>query len=482
MARMKTLALPWQAWNLYPEKHDRLLTGTILLAILSLYLTLWVPLSGEEGNYTMAAMEMHHSGHWFTNLTLGDVYPRPPLMKFLVMCLSSLIGFKHVLLASRLITATATAATAALTYFLAKQLSDNKRYALWATALYFSWDLLMRRGWLAYTDPLFSFFILGSMAALWLACERKSNGLLLLGCICVALGFLTKEPRAYTFYGSLAVVLLWLHPNRRVLWQRPSLFIHSAVLAFPFLYSYFFNPGFIGQLIAQMGGTDQNTWGNYLYTVLWYAPASLVMNLLPTSAVCLWVIVRERKNMLHRSFSRIAHIAFWVCLINWLPCWLSWGHWPASRYYMPLFPLFGLLMAYIIFNAKTKVQNIAFLLVVLLLVFKYLTAPWLFTFIQNRFHNMSNMQSMSEQMINISKKQNRALYIQYATGIAPIQHVAHTVDVLRWPQAPVIYDRYATEKTYNVVTMTPRAEDHVIKKWPYHNFAWYLMCRGLACA
>ncbi|MDF1655622.1 MAG: phospholipid carrier-dependent glycosyltransferase [Coxiellaceae bacterium] len=479
---MKTIALPWKTWNLHPEKHDRLLLGYIILAAISLYLTLWVPLSGEEGNYTMAAMEMYHSGHWFTNLTLGDIYPRPPLMKFLVMCLASLIGFKHVLLASRLITATATVASAALTYFLAKQLSANQRYALWATAFYFSWDLLTRRGWLAYTDPLFSFFILGSFASLWLAVERKSNRLLLLGCICIALGFLTKEPRAYTFYGSLAAVLLWLHPNRRLLWQWRSLLIHTAVLAFPFLYSHFFSPGFIGQLIGQMGATDKNTWGHYLYTVLWYAPASLIMNLLPTSAVCLWVLLCKRKKILHQSFSSIAHIAFWVCLINWLPCWLSWGHWPAARYYTPLLPLIGMLMAYIIFNASQKIQHLSFLLIVLLLIFKYLTAPWLFTTIQNRFHNMNNMQNMTEQMIAISQKQNRVLYIQNATGIAPIQHVAHTVDVLRWPQAPIIYDRYATEKTYNVITMTPRAEDRLVKKWPYHNFAWYLMCHGAACA
>ncbi|MDF1796935.1 MAG: phospholipid carrier-dependent glycosyltransferase [Coxiellaceae bacterium] len=478
---MKAFALPWNTWNHRPETHDRLLLGYIILAAFSLYLTLWVPLSSEEGNYTMAAMEMYHSGHWFTNLTLGDVYPRPPLMKFLVMCLASLIGFKHVLLASRLVTATATAATALLTYALTKQLSDNKRYALWATALYFSWDLLIRRGWLAYSDPLFSFFILGSFASLWLACERKSNALLLVGCICVALGFLTKEPRAYTFYGSLAAVLLWLHPNRWILWQWRSLLMHTALLAFPFLYSYFFNPGFISHLIGQMGGTDQNTWGNYLYTVLWFAPASLVMNLLPASAICLWVIARERKKILHNAFSRIANIAFWVCLINWLPCWLSWGHWPVSRYYMPLFPLFGMLMAYIIFNAKQKIQNLTFLFIVLLLIFKYLTAPWLFSYIQNHFHNMNNMQNMTAQMINISKKQKRALYIQNATGIAPIQHVAHTVDIIRWPQAPIIYDRYATEKSYNVITMTPRPEDHLVKIWPYHNSSWYLMCHG-ACA
>ncbi len=479
---MASMALPWQIWKRHPENNDKLLVYIIFLSALSLYLTLWVPLSGEEGNYTMAAMEMYHSGHWFTNLTLGDIYPRPPLMKFLVMCIASLIGFKHVLLASRLLTATATAASTVVTYLLAKQLSNNQRFALWSTALYFGWDLLIRRGWLAYSDPLFAFFILSSMACLWLACEKQSFQLLLLGSLCVALGFLTKEPRAYTFYGSLGFVLLWLHPNRRLLWQWPSWLIHGALLAFPFAYSYFFNPGFLSALLKQMSSTDTNTWGNYLYTVLWFAPASLVKNLLPTSAICLWVIASKRKKILNQPFSRIAHIAFWACLINWLPCWLSWGHWPAARYYMPLYPFFGMLMAYVILQAKPKIQRFALLMVTLLLLFKLTTAPWLFSFIQNRFHNMDNMQHMSQQMMDISQQQGRALYIQNATGIANIQHVAHTIDVLQWPKAPIVYDKYAHEKTYNVITMMPRPEDHVIKKWPYHGFAWYLTCHGSACA
>lgn len=461
--------------------QQRWLLIYILIAAASLFLTLWVPISGEEGNYTMTAMEMKQSGHWFTNTILGIPYARPPLMKFLVMVIANVIGFKHVLIASRLLCVLATLGTAAMTYTLTQQLSSNKNYALWATAIYLSGDLLLRRGWLAYADPLFAFFIMGAFSAAWLAVNKRNYALLFLACCCVCLGFITKEPRVYTFYASLIFVLLLRHHNRGFLWSWPSLVMHTLTIAFPALYSYWFNPGYLTDILAQLGATDTNTWRGYLTDVLFYSPGMLIVHLMPISVIALWALIRQRHHLLNLEYSTIANVAFWVCLINWLPCWLSWGHWPAARYYMPTYPLFALAMGYVMLHVSKPLQRLGLIALSIFVTLKITTAPWLYTYLQNHFHNTNHMPAMAKAMLNISQQQHRPVYIQNKTAVAVQQQIAHTIDVMRWPQPVITDEALAHEKTYNVITIVPRSEDHIIKIWPYHHFNWYLSCHGPDC-
>ncbi len=115
------------------------------------------------------------------------------------------------------------------------------------------------------------------------------------------------------------------------------------------------------------------------------------------------------------------------------------------------------------------------------IILKAATAPWLYTYLQNHFHNTNRMPKMAKTMSAISQQQHRHLYIQHDTAVAVQQQIAHTIDIMRWPQ-PVIHDEaLAHETTYNVITIVPRHEDHIIKVWPYHHFNWYLSCHGPKC-
>lgn len=474
---------PWQ-WLLDPKNRCLIFKALAIIGMISLYLTLWVPISDEEGNYTINAMEMAQSGHFWNNTIAGSFYPRPPLMKFLVMCVARVIGFKHVLIASRLVSATATVGIAWLTFFFTRALSKNREWAWLCTAIYLSGDCLMRRGWLAYADPTYSFFVMASMVSLWWAVQTKQYRWLLIGCIGVFCAFISKDLRAFTFYGSLGLILLIRHPNRWFLLRPMSWVFHLALIASPFIWAHFTVPAYLSSMVLDLRQPFSNTWPNYLFDVFWYSPVMLIVRLLPISVLALWAVIKQwganRHELEQHSLYNIVIIALITALINWIPLWLSWGAWPAARYIMPVYPFFAISMAAVIISTTEKRKTWAVILLCLFMLAKWLTAPWLWTWIQNKFHHGLQLKPIATQSLKIVGE--KPLYIS-GIGGAYMEQMAHTINVIRWPEPTIKNDSLATERTYYVLRRHVQAGDKLIHQWRQPQSDWQisLVCRGIHC-
>src|SRR3954452_11701222 len=80
-------------------------------AAVSLFTTIMLPYIGEEAVYTITSLEMRLNHDFFVTTLYGNSYGRPPLLNWLIMPLAETLGWEHMLLASRVVTATATVVT-----------------------------------------------------------------------------------------------------------------------------------------------------------------------------------------------------------------------------------------------------------------------------------------------------------------------------------------------------------------------------------
>ena len=136
-------------------------------AALSFATTLMLPYVGEEAVYTITSLEMRLNHDFFVTTLYANNYGRPPLVNWLIIPLAEVLGWNHMLLASRLVTATATVATGLVVAWLARNITRNHGFAAFAALVYLSGDVLFYRGWLAYADSLFTLFVFGAIASLW---------------------------------------------------------------------------------------------------------------------------------------------------------------------------------------------------------------------------------------------------------------------------------------------------------------------------
>src|SRR3974390_3167835 len=119
-------------------------------AALSLATTLTLPYVGEEAVYTITSLEMRLNQDFFVTTLYGTNYGRPPMLNWLIIPLTELVGWDHMLLASRATAAAATTATGFVLAWLTLNLTRNRDLAAFAAAVFLSGDALFYRGWLAY--------------------------------------------------------------------------------------------------------------------------------------------------------------------------------------------------------------------------------------------------------------------------------------------------------------------------------------------
>jgi 4-amino-4-deoxy-L-arabinose transferase-like glycosyltransferase len=345
---------PTTAWKLF------------WLAAASFIPFLFLQYEGEEPFFTIIAQEMWASRD-FTHIThLGNEYPRPGLFPWLIIALSTVLGWDNVLIAARAIAVTSTILTGLTIAWLTTRIFKDRLMAAFAAAIFLSGDVLLYRGWLAYSDPVFALFTFGAMACLWVATQERRNDLLALAALALVGAFLSKVPTTYVFYGTLGLVLLWKHENRLFLFRPVSLAVHAVAVAFPLLWSY----GIVGNsyfdaAISNLLFTTLHppSWREYLTDFIAF-PFSVTMHLLPASAVAIYAIYSRRFELSQRN--RSIDIAIWTALLNLIPYWLS--PYGSTRYLLPTFPFFALVMAYVIVlsgkflsntMAKLLVANIA---------------------------------------------------------------------------------------------------------------------------
>ena len=185
------------------RKPQNLTEWLLLLGALSFIPTLFFYLVGEEGIYTITSMEMWLNQTWLKQTTYGLDNGRPPLVNWLIVPVAQLMGWAHVVAAARLTSVLATLGMVATVYGLSRRLTQDKAFALFAAlACLCLADLLLYRGWLTYTDPVFAFFTFAAIACLWIATLEKRLGLLLLSVIFISAAMLAKAFTAYIFFGT----------------------------------------------------------------------------------------------------------------------------------------------------------------------------------------------------------------------------------------------------------------------------------------
>jgi 4-amino-4-deoxy-L-arabinose transferase-like glycosyltransferase len=326
------------------------------LAAASFTPMLFLQYEGEEPFFTIIAQEMWASRD-FTHIThLGNEYPRPGLFPWLIIALTTGLGWENILIAARVIAVTSTILTGLTIAWLAIRISKDRLTAAFAAAIFLSGDVLLYRGWLAYSDPVFALFTFGAMACLWVATEERRNGLLVLAALALVGAFLSKVPTTYVFYGTLGLVLLWRHENRFFLFRPVSLAIHAAAIAFPLVWSY----GIVGNSYfdAAIGNLLFTTlhppsWGEYVTDFITF-PFSVAMHLLPASALAIYAIYSRQFELSQRH--RSIDIAIWTALLSLIPYWLS--PYGSTRYLLPTFPFFALVMAHCIVRSEKSLSNV----------------------------------------------------------------------------------------------------------------------------
>jgi 4-amino-4-deoxy-L-arabinose transferase-like glycosyltransferase len=315
---------------------------------------------GEEAVYTIIAQEMAASGEYLSTTLYGQSYGRPGLYSLAILLLSRALGEQYILIAARLITASATLLTALTLAWLIRRIFKDPLFAAFAAAVFLSGDVLLRRGWLAYSDPMFAFFVFGAMACLWVAVEEKRYLFLVLAALGLIGSFLTKVPTGFLYYGILLVVLLWRHPNRAFVFTGWSIFIHLCAIAFPLFWNYGIAAGSVFQTVSEQALLGVRVSGahglTYFVERFCSYPLRQIWHLMPISAIvlyCLWS--RRLPDASLRQNSLI--IAAATAVINLLPYWLF----PASRtrYILPIYPLLALCMSYVVLHSGRFVSDLS---------------------------------------------------------------------------------------------------------------------------
>ena len=452
----------------------RLLWALYAAAALSFATTLTLPYIGEEGIYTITAMEMKFRGQFFVNTLYGTNHGQPPLLNWLVIPLADVLGWEHVLVASRLVAACATIAAGLVLAWLVVSLTDDPRFAAFAALVYLTSDALVYHGWVAYTYPLFAFFTFTAIASLWVASARRSIALVWVAVAAISCAALTKGQSAYLFYVVAAVVLLYRRDLRDFL-LRPAVVLPHIAAAGLYVVWHGHLIGDARQsmdlsaLLQKVEGFDLL---DYLHQ-LWWFPLDTALRFVPASGLAVYFAWRKEPGASGRTLALPVAIGAWIAALNYLPYWF----WPntGSRYVMPLYPLAALLFAYALWRQSAARMRVAVNCLIAVIVFKYVAALWIFPLYQREYRGDHRAGAAEIEAIT----RGHALYATdvSATGLS----VAAYIDAGRFPQQPLQWPPREWDSGFVLSHETNPGHGRVYREFRFGSRALYLLCRGVAC-
>ena len=331
----------------------------ILGGVLATYVfSLFHAYVGEEANYTIMSMEMWQRQIFRSVVALGGVGGRPPLYNWLMIPVARLVGWSQVLLAARLVTLGATLGTALTLGWWARSLWPGVGAGKLAGLLYLvTADVLFYRGWLAYADPLFAFFMVLSAYLLWSAVQRRNLFWLVLSLWVIFASYLTKVMTAYAYYGGIWLVLSSQRSGREFLWSRRALGIYVLGLLPMGLWL-----GVVGhqdtlQVTGQLDDVsnkllsldDLSAW----FLKLGEFPLSILAGLLPSSLWALWGMTAQRRQGI--PWPMPVKLLSGMALLNFLPYWVA--PYSAPRYVLPEYGLVVLVATYYLTHEPVLFQS-----------------------------------------------------------------------------------------------------------------------------
>jgi 4-amino-4-deoxy-L-arabinose transferase-like glycosyltransferase len=386
---------------------------------------------GEEPIYPIVAQEMWARHEYVVATLYGRNFGRPGLYAWLIGGLSSAIGWDHVLIAARLITIASTILMGLTLAWLVRRIFKDQFFAAFTAAVFLSGDVLLYRGWLAYADPFFSLLVFAAMAFLWVAVEERRAEFLLLAALALVGSFLAKAVTGFAFYGAVGLVLLWRHPNRWFLFHPWSFVVHGAALASPFIWNFWIAHQAVFDEMSRQTlyyfTEHRPTLLVYLMGLLRY-PIRTFWYLLPISGVVVHCLVR-RKFPPRSLFDGPIAIAIWSLIINLLP-YLAAPE-GSTRYLMPLYPLFALVMAYIVIRSGEAMARLSARLLMAVAAVAYISALVGFPLYE---HYIRGSYSATAKTI-LAQAKGQPLYTidDGALGLS----VAANINTLRAPEPPI---------------------------------------------
>lgn len=429
---------------------------------------------GEEGIFTIYSIEMWQRQQFSSVVGYGQVGGRPPLYNWLMISVANLIGWEHVLIAARMVTLAATLGTASVTAWLAHQLWRSREIGAVAGLFYLTLaDVLLYRGWLAYADPLFAFFIMLASASLWVACIRQENWLLVAASLAAFAAFLTKAITVYAFVGVVWLVLLRDTEYRRFLLRWQAGVFYLGGLALPLIWMKIVGSHDAGQgqgLLHDV--TAKVVMPNlYEYVVRLVAyPAEMFLRLMPASLLIGYFVLRHHSLM--RQMPLSVQLALWAALLNFLPYWLA----PQGgvRYILPIYPFVALGAAYLAtrpeapFSLHRWVKGMLGV-GMLLLIFG-------FPYYQSHYRGENYYQTARD----ILEKYGGCTLYSYNTSAAGLSVTAY-IDTMRLGQPALTFPPQDFRDGI-VLAVEPRAvAGQVLQEYRLGGDVLYLICRGAAC-
>lgn len=449
-------------------KNTLVLKTLVIFSALSFLTTLNLPYQGEEGVYTLTSLEMWFNHEWLNPTQYGMSYLRPPFLNWLIIPLASFLGWEQMLLASRLISATSTLITTALLFWSTNTLFRSKFLAWLAAALFLSGDLLLRRGWLAYADPLFSLWIFSAIVCSLMALEKRNAVFLIFSSLSICAAFLTKAMTAYLFYAITLFVLYWKHPNRRVLLSPASLVAHLFAFSFPFLWDNFLSHASHSQSMINDVLNKLSLIEILNYTIkLVVFPLDALFRFFPASAIVIYFFIIEKKwkhidhipNFSSKSqdHSLLFSILVWIVILNFLPYWLA----PKAhvRYLLPLYPLVAIILAYLIHQWGEKAIKPTVYLLSCVLVFKYILGLWGYDFLEKKIRG--NYLNTAEAILTKTGDLPLCAADDTAIGLSVIANL----NILRLPKEPIRACQNTISNT-NAISNLPISKEYLLVEKP----------------
>lgn len=466
--------------KLSPEEKQYWLLFAI--AALSFLPTLTFYYVGEEAIFPIISQEMWERDVWLKQYLFGGDIQHNPLFNWLIMPLSALVGWQHVLTVTRVLTIFSTLITALTLAWAAGRLFQDKTYGIFAALGYITMiDVLLYHGWLGYVDPNYSMFLFAAIATLWVAAREQRFQLFALSCVLLTCAFLSKALTSYIFFGVALFVLLFNAQQRRFLLHWRTLPVLLLTYAGPLIWFASIPEGMAQgkRMFNELTDKFANPpFIEYVGRLLGF-PIDVLIWLGPLTLLAIYLLLRKRYRRETSATNQLLfYSACWILLLNILPYWIS----PRGlmRYLMPMFPLFALVATRIIWQSGEAALILARKWIIAALVLKFAAALFIFPYYQNHYRG-ANYAEAARDIVSITKGYTLYSFTPSAYGLSVagyINQLLYPQQSLRWPPGQW-QDGFMVAQT-EVYVLTDK--DKIFKEYILAADKLYLLCRGSACA
>lgn len=460
---------------MHTKNFSNIIKWLFILAIASFFFSLFFPYIGEEGVYTISSYEMWYHHHYLYPTTYGLAYWRPPIFNWLIISIANLLGWKHMLVAARLVTALATIASSIMLMWLTNRLFKTPYFGLFAALVYLTSDALFYHGWLAYSDPLFAFFVLSSISFLWVANLEHRYSFVWLSVIALIAAFMAKALTAYAFYLISFIFIIHYDKNVKSFLLKPT---NLLAYFFSIFFYFFWNIG--SHRITEAGMWSDIFskfhsvyWLGYLQQIIVF-PLELFCRFLPASGIMVYYFIKKKIVKVKLNLYLIQTL-IGITLFNFIPYWLA-PH-TSIRYLLPLYPFIALLLATVLWRLPNRQLKSIIIWLALAILVKYVELAIIYYY---QVYYRGNYTLAAKQVIMQTKRFPLYSTDFVATGLS----VTAEIDRLIYPSPPLRDAQFAKGKNYFVIN---DKIDRNLGKFYKHislgkqGTSIYLLCRGKAC-